>query len=155
MANVDFKIRRVLMNQWDAVRECIERLNNSATVSPTDAWKLFQVGHSDADVVTFAIGSTLLIFPERANDMLSEMHIVVRGQLTIDKKHFEVEDQIRTIAFKSEAGYFRLKRDGNLQHVFGAHYDLAEDEVGHPAFHVQLKSFLDRNCTLLDFFVSM
>jgi hypothetical protein len=143
MANIDYKIQRALMNQWDAVRACIERLNNSATVSPTDPLKLFRVTHSDEDLVTFAIGRTLLIFPERANDMQNKMHIVVTGQLSIDKKQFEAKGEIRTIGFKSAAGYFRLKHDGTLQHVFGAHYDLTEDEVGHPAFHAQLNSFLD------------
>jgi hypothetical protein len=141
MANIDFKIQSVLMSQWDGVLDCIERLNNSARVSPSDRWQLFQVEHSEADLVTFGIAHTLLVFPERANDMQNEMHIVVTGKLTIDKRHFEAEGQVRTIGFKSEAGYFRLKRDGNLQHVFGAHYDVAEDEVGHPAFHAQLKSF--------------
>jgi hypothetical protein len=71
------------------------------------------------------------------------MHIVVRGRLTIDKKHFIESEQLRTIHFQSEAGYFRLKSDGTLQHVFGAHYDLTQNKVGHPAFHAQLKSFLE------------
>lgn len=142
MANVDYKIQRALIAHWEAVRLCIERLNNSASVTPPDAAGLFQVSHSDADGLAFDIGPTLLILPERAKQVSNQMHIVVKGRLTIDKKHFIASQQLRTIHFQSEAGYFRLKNDGTLQHVFGAHYDLTQDEVGHPAFHAQLKSFL-------------
>jgi hypothetical protein len=143
MANVDYKIQRALIAHWEAVRLCIERLNNSASVIPADAAGLFQVTRSDADILAFDIGETLLILPERAKQVSTQMHIVVKGRLTIDKKHFVASEQLRTIHFQSEAGYFRLKTDSTLQHVFGAHYDLTQDEVGHPAFHAQLKSFLN------------
>jgi hypothetical protein len=143
MVNINHKIQRALVLQWEAVRACIERLNNSAKVEPSDPLGLFKIIESDANVVEFEIGRTLLIFPERANDTSTQMHIVITGRLSIDKIHFQAHGQIRTVNFKSEAGYFRLKRDGTLQHVFGAHYDLTEDEIGHPAFHAQLKSFLD------------
>lgn len=143
MANVDYKVQRALIAHWESVRLCIERLNNSASVIPADAAGLFQVSRSDADVIEFDIGPTLLILPERAKQVSNQMHIVVKGRLTIDKKHFISTDQLRTVHFQSEAGYFRLKSDRTLQHVFGAHYDLTQDEVGHPAFHAQLKSFLD------------
>lgn len=142
MANVDYKIQRALIAHWEAVRLCVERLNNSASVIPADAAGLFRVSHSDADVLAFDIGETLLILPERAKQVSNPMHIVVKGRLTIDKKHFMTSEQLRTTHFQSEAGYFRLKTDGTLQHVFGAHYDLTQNEVGHPAFHAQLKSFL-------------
>jgi hypothetical protein len=142
MANVDYKIQRALIVHWEAVRLCVERLNNSASVIPADASGLFQVTHSDADTLAFDIGETLLILPERAKQVSNPMHIVVKGRLTIDKKHFIESEQLRTVHFQSETGYFRLKNDGTLQHVFGAHYDLTQDEVGHPAFHAQLKSFV-------------
>jgi hypothetical protein len=142
MANVDYKIQRALVAHWEAVRLCIERLNNSASVIPADPAGLFRVSSSSADVLEFDIRETLLILPERAKQVSNPMHIVVRGRLTIDKKHFIASEQLRTIHFQSEAGYFRLKSDGSLQHVFGAHYDLTQNEVGHPAFHAQLKSFL-------------
>lgn len=142
MANVDYKIQRALIVHWESVRLCVERLNNSASVIPGDASGLFQVSHSDADTLAFDIGETLLILPERAKQVSNQMHIVVKGRLTVDKKHFIASEQLRTVHFQSEAGYFRLKNDGTLQHVFGAHYDLTQDEVGHPAFHAQLKSFL-------------
>jgi hypothetical protein len=61
MANIDFKIQSVLMSQWDGVLDCIERLNNSARVSPSDRWQLFQVEHSEADLVTFGIAHTCRI----------------------------------------------------------------------------------------------
>jgi hypothetical protein len=142
MANVDYKIQRALIVHWESVRLCVERLNNSASVIPGDASGLFQISHSDADTLAFDIGETLLILPERAKQVSNPMHIVVKGRLTIDKKHFIESEQLRTVHFQSEAGYFRLKNDGTLQHIFGAHYDLTQDEVGHPAFHAQLKSFL-------------
>ena len=143
MTNVDRKIQRALVDQWNAVRNCIVRLNNSAAVEPQNAETLFRVTHSDADTVSVDIGQTLLIFPERANHTQTAMHIVVTGQLAFDKKHFEAHAQLRTTRFTSAAGYFRLKKNGDLQHVFGAHYDLTEDEVGHPAFHAQMKSFFE------------
>lgn len=144
MANIDFRIKRALEMHWDSVRQCIDRLNNSVTIVPNDAGSIIVFSHSTPDVTFFEIAPTLLVLPERANDVQNNMHVVLKGRLAIDKAHFVLTSELRTASFQSEAGYFRLRKSNStLQHVYGAHYDLAEDEAGHPAFHVQLKSFVN------------
>jgi hypothetical protein len=128
-----------LVEQLEAIRDAIPRLNNSATVIPSDYQGIFTEVRSDAQTVEYDIHPIMLILPERADDTTAEMHIVLRGRIAIDKEHFTEHKQLRTISFATEAGYFRLKNDGTLQHIFGAHYDLTENETGHPAFHAQLK----------------
>jgi len=139
MANANYKIRMGLVEQLEAVRDAIPRLNNSATVVPSDFQAIFQETRNDAQVVEYEIRPFMLIMPERADDTTAEMHIVLSGRIGIDKDHFNQHGQLRTVSFATEVGYFRLKNDGTLQHVFGAHYDLTENEIGHPAFHAQLK----------------
>ena len=117
----------------------IPRLNNAASVVPSDFSGTFAEIRSDAQTVEYEMHPVMLILPERVADTKAEMHIVLRGRIAIDKTFSNDHKHLRTISFATEVGYFRLKSDGTLQHVFGAHYDLTENETGHPAFHAQLK----------------
>lgn len=139
MTNVNYRICMGLIDQLEAIRDAVPRLNNSAQVIPSDFQGIFVETHNNAQMVEYEIRPIMLILPERVDDAKAELHIVMRGRLAIDKDHFTQNRQLRTISFGTEVGYFRLKNDGTLQHVFGAHYDLTENETGHPAFHVQLK----------------
>jgi hypothetical protein len=144
MANLNYRIRMGLVEQLEAIRDAIPRLNNAATVVPSDFSGTFIERRNDGQVVEYDMNPVMLILPERVDDTEAEMHIVLEGRITIDKTHFSEHKQLRTISFGTQVGYFRLKKnDGILQHVFGAHYDLTENETGHPAFHAQLKHKLE------------
>jgi hypothetical protein len=70
-----------------------------------------------------------------------DLVVVLEGSFAFSRESFKEQGLLRTAGFVSHVGYFRRKAD-RLVHVFGAHYDFSEREVGHPTFHVQMKSFL-------------
>lgn len=138
-----FQIQKQLTHHWEHVTSCIQRLNNASVVTPSDPYRAIQ-HHRDRDdeVCEFTLGPVVLNLPERASDPRTPLYIVTRGMIGIDLRHFAESAQIRTVDFGSEAGYFRLK--GNiLHHIYGAHYDFSRDEIGHPVFHAQMKSFAE------------
>ena len=42
--------------------------------------------------------------------------------------------------FNTRVAYFRQQREG-FDHILGAHFDIAVDEVGHPAYHMQFDDY--------------
>ena len=66
----------------------ITRLNNAATVVPSDFSGTFIERRHDAQVVEYDMHPVMLILPERVDDTEAEMHIVLEGRITIDKTHF-------------------------------------------------------------------
>jgi hypothetical protein len=136
---IDNQIHRALVTQWNYLNESIARLNGSASIKPADGYLAIRHLETLGETSTFEIRPIVVNVPERAN-MSTDLFVVVRGILSVDREHFRAQRLIRTLGFATEAGYFRLKGT-TLQHVYGAHYDFSEREVGHPVFHVQMKSF--------------
>ena len=64
----------------------------------------------------------------------------VRGRLSFRRNELQAHSALVTHKFDSQIGYFRRTNE-SLKHVYGAHYDLAVGEPGHPALHAQMKSY--------------
>jgi len=139
MDTTDNRIQRALIAQWVNLKACIARLNSNVLVREQDT---FRPSNSTETQSCFDVTPVLFQLPERANDTSSDLFVVVRGMLSLDRRHFQLTKQLRTTSFSTEAGYFRLTGGGKrMQHVYGAHYDFAGNELGHPVFHVQIRSF--------------
>jgi hypothetical protein len=135
------RILRLLAGQWDNALTELLRLNSAAEARPADAQALFRPAHSShEDIVRFEFGPVVFNLPERAYNLAVDLFAVVQGRLGFDRNVFRETETLVTHDFATEVGYFR-HRPGALVHVFGAHYDLANDELGHPVFHAQLKPF--------------
>jgi hypothetical protein len=141
MDRIDNQLKRSLVSQWEELKACIARLNNSTDIVPKDGWDVFKHVGSTAAVSNFQLDPVLFVLPERASATTTDLHIVVEGRISLDRAEFEATGKLRTSNFATQAGYFRLKSNNMVVHVYGAHYDFAENELGHPAFHVQMKSF--------------
>ncbi len=142
MDRIDFKIQRALIRHWDDLKDCLSALNLSASIKPADD-VLKHVSTND-DMTNFELVPVLLMVPERAYHSGKDLYVVLTGKLTIDRAHYVLTEQLRTLKFATEVGYFRVKTNAKiLEHVFGAHYDLDEDAPGHPVFHAQIKSFAE------------
>ena len=142
MDSTDNQIRRTLISHWDELNACIARLNNSASIVPNWGYDAIKHVATEGNISRFEIGPIVANVPESKDHSSTDLYVVVRGLLLIDRECFRTEERIRTLGFATEAGYFRLK-DNTLHHVYGAHYDFSENEVGHPVFHGQMKSFGD------------
>jgi len=75
------------------------------------------------------------------------LFIEVRGRITIDGQVLMTEKRLHTVKFDSQVAYFRKSAEG-LTHIYGAHYDHSESHAGHPVFHGQIRSYVDRRAQI-------
>jgi len=135
------RILRLLASQWDNALTELLRLHSAAEARPSDAQALFHpMDPGDNEIARFSFGPVVFNLPERANNLKVDLFAVAQGRLAFNRESFRNDGSLVTHDFATEVGYFR-HRPGALVHVYGAHYDLASDELGHPVFHSQLKPF--------------
>jgi hypothetical protein len=133
-----------LVSQWDEVNTALARLRAAATVRPGGGWNVFRAPTGPpSNVIGFDFGSVVFNVPERATHVSADLFIVVDGHIAFRRDLFNSEDVLATDNFSTRAAYFRKKETQQAEHIYGAHYDFALDELGHPVFHSQMKSFAE------------
>lgn len=133
------RIQQDLVGQWDEIKEVLGRIAPSVMISPPDGWGIFLPRPVETDgFAFFDINPVVFNIPERADDQRLDLFVVVRGRLKLERELGS--KRLDTRGFSTEVAYFRKRGEG-LNHVYGAHYDFALNEIGHPAFHAQMKSF--------------
>jgi hypothetical protein len=141
-------ILRRLVSNWDHLKAQFERLHSAAGIRPVDGYALFrQVEAASPALVRFEVSPVVFNLPERATHVNADLFVVVKGKLSFERKQFVEEDILATHDFGTEVAYFR-RSSKSLDHVFGAHYDFSLEEVGHPAFHGQIRSYLELSDTV-------
>jgi hypothetical protein len=134
-------ILQTLVQQWEVVLEVQQRMNQSTFVKPNDGWSVFRaIPNPPPNILNFELAPVVFNLPERAYHSGLDLYIVVEGHLSVFRDRYVNDGKLVTSGFSTEAGYFR-ERHGGLKHVYGAHYDFSRDELGHPVFHAQMKSF--------------
>lgn len=132
---------RRLVAQWDEVNTALSRLNSIAEVRPSDGYRVFRpLLDPPTNIVEFDFGPAVFNVPERADYVSAELFVAVDGRLAFRRDLFNAEDTLATDSFSTRAAYFRQKGNG-ADHIYGAHFDFALDELGHPVFHSQMRSF--------------
>ncbi|CAE6762306.1 hypothetical protein XA1311A_19470 [Xanthomonas arboricola] len=132
---------RKLRNAWDNARGFFEELGGE--IDPPQATSIFvhdNAGPATPGATTFNIKPITFVVPERANSPYDQIFIVAQGRIgicTIDANALNTKD------FSTEVAYFRRQDDGDrnslkLDHVYGAHFDYAPGQPGHPLFHAQM-----------------
>jgi hypothetical protein len=140
MANtLEWRAKKLLVERWNACKTSFSRLNMPG-LRPTDGEEIFSLIDYPkvAGQIGFNVKSVVFNLPERANGS-PDLFVVVHGRLYFDEDSIRL-NLLRTSNFATEAAYFKKKSD-ELIHVYGAHCDFAQDVSGHPAFHVQMRSF--------------
>jgi hypothetical protein len=136
-------IRQQLVQQWSEVTAVLERMSPGASVSPSDGWAIIHdAPASSNDLIKFVLEPVVFNVPERGNHSNAGLFIVVEGWLEVRRADFAANSELVTHAFATRAAYFRSHAN-ELEHVYGAHYDVTVDELGHPVFHAQMRSFLE------------
>jgi hypothetical protein len=134
-------MRQQLVQQWDEAAGALARMGPGASVLPVDGWSIIQgVPSSSDDLVKFEMSPVVFNVPERGNHSNTALFVVAEGWLELRRDAFRHDRSLLTHAFATRAGYFRWN-GRELEHVYGAHYDVALDELGHPTFHSQMRSF--------------
>ena len=128
-------IQQKVEKAWNDVMFHLERISNSSTVHPT-LYEIFSFDQPEPDLVNLNVGPMVVNVSERANRPTRvNLFIVVEGWLNLS-----VSDQnttVQTNNFGTRVAYFRNKRC-HLEHIFGAHYDMDENDSRHPIFHAQM-----------------
>ena len=139
MDNTDWKIHGRLIEQWEDFELRIAQYHNSIELKSSVPNQKIAYAASDRATATFSCPETLINLPERAGRLHTlPLYLVFRGDLVVDKAHFAQTEELRTVSFRTQAGYFRHKSNPDrLKHIYGAHYDIDLDLAGHPRFHAQ------------------
>ena len=151
MNSVEIHAKRLLVDQWNNVVTQLTRLSLPDT-RPIDGHQIFELIDYPrvAGQIGFTVNPVTFNVPERA-DGPADMYVTVKGRLYLDEAAMRVSRKLKTVSFGTEVAYFRMRRE-KLNHVYGAHYDFSLDEIGHPIFHGQMKSFADRGQLVSDTF---
>jgi hypothetical protein len=147
MKTIESLGQRLLIAQWNAMKAKLDQLGQYV-VRPDDGFRIFRLMENDprtpAGQIAYWVDPVVFQVPERANDLSNNMFIVVKGRIYLDIGPLKIEKALKTMNFGTEVSYFRFKQE-KLNHVYGAHYDFSFNEVGHPVFHSQMRSFNDRS----------
>lgn len=110
----------------------------SSDIRPSGFHDVFAIDNkATADCIRFHVKPVIFKVPERADRPDANLYIVVSGSLTFESSNLRSSRPLRTRGFATRIGYFRSK-PSELQHVYGAHYDIEENQQGHPVFHGQI-----------------
>lgn len=132
-----------LVTEWDDFRLQLERLRSAAQVRPRDAQQVFQMTTSaNYGAASFTLSPIVFNVPERADDLNMDLFVVVEGRLSFNRKEYIDRKVLATHDFATKVAYFR-RTPTTLQHVYGSHYDFSRNELGHPVFHGQMRSYLE------------
>jgi hypothetical protein len=138
------------MNQfqtaWTGVQSSIRKMYSASVIRPQGAVDIFKPADSDGGLLRIDIGPLVFHVPEKASHPSADLFVVVSGWIrfmnsSVDNKRPD------THSFGTNIGYFRLK-EGGLEHVYGAHYDMDEELPGHPVFHSQMTSQANMGATI-------
>lgn len=136
-------IQRELVKEWRNFQAEMARLHSAAEVRPDDGNEVFRVVDSPMpELVAVELEPAVFNLPERGDDSTTDLFVVIRGRMSFMRQGATKIRPLHMHDFGTEIGYFRRKSAG-LVHVYGAHYDIAVNEVGHPVFHAQMRSFTD------------
>jgi len=151
MDRVSNKILQHLVLQWENVKTSLSRMHAATEVKPHDGYAIFkEEPHQPDGVIAFGLAPVVFRLPERANHVHPSLFVVVQGRLCFDRVSYEAGELLRTLGFSTQAGYFRL--NNNLKHVYGAHFDFSRNDLGHPVFHAQMKSFKELARHAIEFY---
>lgn len=143
MNPIEVKAKQLLLDQWNNVKAQLARLSLPAA-RPDDGYAILSlIEHPKVEgQIGFEIAPVTFNVPERANAS-PDIYIVAKGRIYLDQEALKKHRVLRTVCFATEVGYFRMS-SGKLNHIYGAHYDFSLNEIGHPIFHAQMRSYNDR-----------
>jgi hypothetical protein len=153
MNAIEQKALKSLVEQWNNVMTHLEKLRLPAA-RPDDGYRIFSlIEHPKvAGQIGFEVAPVTFNVPERAYAS-PDIFIVAKGRIYLDEDALKTQKALKTVNFATEVGYFRKsKTKAELDHIYGAHYDFSFDEIGHPIFHAQMKSYNERACYVTEEF---
>lgn len=122
---------------WTGVRAAVAQMYSTTEIRPDDATIVFRPEPSSTGEPQVSAGPVVFRVPERASKRDANLYIVVKGWISFAP--ILEPPSLTTQRFGTNVGYFRAKPD-RLDHVYGVHYDMEEEQPCHPVFHAQISS---------------
>jgi hypothetical protein len=136
--------RAALQKEWLFTKTQLHRLNSVMVLRPTENQGIIRPGdRTTENVISLEVGPILLNVPERGVHHKARIFIFLKGYFEFSREAWINDKIFLTTSTQTEVAYFRADDDGNLQLVYGAHYDYTRGHHGHPAFHLQLRGALE------------
>lgn len=133
------RVLQRVADAWQSATFGLTQMYQASQIAPSSGFEVFRIDTAAPDaVVKLDFGPIVFYVPERPNRRGPDLFVVAKGWLTFEGPDFKAAP-LRTKTFGTEVAYFRQK-GGALEHVYGAHYDMDEENAGHPVFHVQFGS---------------
>lgn len=127
---------KLIGEAWTEVIYRMSQMNQASLIKPKTHSEIFTLDEgAPDDEVKLNFGPIVFNVPERPNKDTPNLFVVVKGWLIIEPPEVG-QKNLRTKNFGTEVAYFR-KKEKNLAHIYGAHFDMDEHSPGHPIFHAQ------------------
>ena len=154
-----FRVEKRARDAWDDAIYRLQKMSQATTVRPKSGAQLVILDQNGPpDVVNLNIGPVVFNIQERPDRHRLNLYVVVEGWLSFEWSNFKTLP-FQTRNFGTKVAYFRSKPN-QLEHIFGAHYDMDEKDFRHPVFHAQLTSQMafrsyiqnhsQQNCQIVD-----
>ena len=129
----------MIRDQWRKAVAGLQQINPRSVVRPNQATDVIRLSrHSPAGQVKLDVSPVVFNLPERANGNTTNLFVVLQGWLSFVAST-STQASLPTADFGTRVAYFRRKSN-QLDHVYGAHFDLDTATVGHPICHAQMTS---------------
>ena len=136
------RVSQKVHQAWISAIDNMKHMSHASIVRPQIPDEIFRLDKDvPEDVIKFEIQPVVFMVPERANDKAANLFIVMSGWLSFYAIG-DRNDSIKTRDFGTRVAYFRRK-DDQLEHIYGAHYDMDVSGRGHPVFHAQVGSQME------------
>ena len=146
-----WRVQQQVRNAWDDAIHRLQQISQATTVRPTSSSQIIALDQKvPSDVVKLIIGPVVFNLCERPNQSQARLFIVMQGWLSFQGPNFRAKP-FQTRDFGTAVAYFRFKSN-QLDHIFGAHYDIDEHDYRHPVFHGQLTPKMDFGSHVQDHF---
>ncbi len=145
------RVRQRVIDAWNDAIYALRQLSQASNVLPTSPFEIFKFDeNAPADTVKLTVSPVVFNVKVRPNRRTANLFIVVEGWLSFEGPDFSTTS-LKTKGFGTKVAYFRSK-DGTLEHIYGAHYDMDEVSFGHPVFHTQIRSQVEFGTTIGNLF---
>ena len=137
----EWRVRQRVEEAWSASLLGLKKMNSSSQVKPSQTSEIFSAEEDPSqEIVRLNVRPVVFHVPERPG-RLPNLFIVVTGWLSFEGPNFKSRPLI-TRGFATRVAYFRSKQN-QLKHVYGAHYDMNEQDGRHPVFHAQFRGYAE------------
>ena len=141
MALPAWRVEQLIRDQWRRVVTGLQQINPRSAVRPNQPADVIRLSpQSPTGQIKLDVAPVVLNLPERANGNTTNLFVVLEGWLSFDAPT-STQQSLPTADFATRVAYFRRKSN-QLNHVYGAHFDLDTGTVGHPICHAQMASQL-------------